>query len=214
MMTRMELKAAAIVEAGYDVMALQYLDYMAAAGEDPRLRFLSELDGHLADGSDVVDLGCGAGEPCTRLLAQRHSVLGVDVSAAQLALAAERVPMARFVKADFAELDLPRASVDAVTAFYSMTHVPRDKHAEVFGRIAGWLRPGGYLLLTLSASGGSHGMQDDFLGVPMYFSGYGPDKSRALLREASFEIVSDEIVPVADAENSTFHWVLARLVPQ
>jgi SAM-dependent methyltransferase len=207
----MEQEAAAIVEAGYDAMALRYLDYMAAAGEDPRLRFLDELDSRLVDESDVVDLGCGAGEPCTRLLAERHSVLGVDVSAAQLALAAEKVPMARFVKADLSGFELPTASIDAVTAFYSMTHVPREKHGDVFRRIAGWLRPSGYLLLTLSASGGSHGVQDDFLGVPMYFSGYGPDKSRELLRAASFDILSDEIVPVADSESSTFHWVLARV---
>jgi len=207
----MDQEPAAIVEAGYDAMAGQYLEYMPAAGEGPRLRFLDELQRRLADGSDVVDLGCGAGVPCTRLLAERHSVLGVDVSAAQLSLATRNVPTARFVKADFADLELPAASIDAVTAFYSMTHVPRDRHREVFGRIAGWLRPGGYLLLTLSASGGSHGVQDDFCGVPMYVSGFAPDMNRELLRAASLDIILDEIVPNADAESSTFQWVLARL---
>jgi ubiquinone/menaquinone biosynthesis C-methylase UbiE len=201
-----------IVETGYDAMAQQYLDYMGATvGEDPRLRFLDELQHRLADGSDVADLGCGAGVPGTRLLADRHSVLGVDVSSAQLALATENVPTARFLKADFSELELPAASIDAVTAFYSMTHVPRELHAEVFGRIASWLRPGGYLLLTLSASGGSNGVQDDFLGVPMFFSGFGPEANRELLQAASFDIVLDEIVPIQDAESSTFQWVLARL---
>jgi SAM-dependent methyltransferase len=200
-----------IVETGYDAMAQQYLDYLEATpGEDPRLRFLAELQDRLADGSDVVDLGCGAGEPGTRLLAERHSVLGVDVSGAQLALAAENVPTARLLRTDFSKLDLPAASLDAVTAFYSMTHVPRDRHGELFGRIASWLRPGGYLLLTLSASGGSDGVQDDFLGVPMYFSGFGPEANRELLRAASLVIVLDEIVSLQDAESSTFQWVLAR----
>jgi ubiquinone/menaquinone biosynthesis C-methylase UbiE len=207
----MDQEPAAIVEAGYDAMAGQYLEYMEAAGKDPRLRFLDELQHRLADGSDVVDLGCGAGVPCTRLLAERHSVLGVDVSAAQLSLATMNVPTARFVKADFSDLELPAASIDAVTAFYSMTHVPRDRHRDTFGRIARWLRPGGYLLLTLSASGGSHGVQDDFCGVPMYFSGFAPDMNRQLLRAASLDIVLDEIVPTADAESSTFQWVLARV---
>src|SRR3954452_13998973 len=62
-----------------------------------------------------------------------------------------------------------------------MTHVHRARHAEVLHRIAGWLRSGGYLLLTLSASGQSDGMQDDFCGVPMYFSGFGPETNRDLL---------------------------------
>jgi len=117
MMASMDQEPVTIVEAGYDVMAVQYLDCMEAAGEDLRLRFLNELQLRLDDGSDVVDLGCGAGEPCTRLLAERHSVLGVDVSATQLALAAKNAPTARLVKADFSELDLPADSVDAVTAF-------------------------------------------------------------------------------------------------
>ena len=117
---------AEIVEAGYDLMAEKYLAYAAATIGDPRQRFLDELMSHLPDGSDVVDLGCGAGIPSTQALAQQHSVLGVDISASQLRLAGRHVPGAEFLKADFAELDLPSASCDAVTAFYSMTHVPRE----------------------------------------------------------------------------------------
>lgn len=200
-----------IVEAGYDAMAEQYLRHMDATVGDARLRFLAELESRLADGSEVVDLGCGAGVPCTRALAERHNVLGVDVSAVQLTLAARQVPRAQFRKADLVELELPDASLDAVTAFYSMTHVPRERHAGVFARIATWLKPGGYLLLTLSARGQSHGVQDDFLGVPMYFSGYGPDRNRELVRSAGLEIVLDEIVAMQEPDaQSSFHWLLAR----
>ncbi len=209
MMHVMKRSPVELVEAGYDVVADEYLRYMAAA-PDPRLRFVDELETRLADGSDVADLGCGAGIPCTRLLAARHTVLGIDVSSAQLVRAAANVPTARLCKADFAELELPPKSLHAVTAFYSLTHVPRDRHGEVFRRIAAWLRPGGYLLVTLSASGESDGVQDDFIGVPMYFSGHAPDVSRGLLQNAGFEIILDEVVPVGDAEDSSFQWVLAR----
>jgi ubiquinone/menaquinone biosynthesis C-methylase UbiE len=205
----MALSPVEIVEAGYDAMAEQYLEYMADAPGDPRLRFLDELQSRLADGSDVADLGCGAGIPCTRLLSERHSVLGVDVSAAQLVLATQNVPAAQFVKGDFACLELPAASLDAVTAFYSLTHVPRVLHAELFRRIASWLRPGGYLLVTLSATGQSNGVQDDFVGVPMYFSGYGPARNRDLLRAAGLDVVIDEIVAIEDSEGSCFQWILA-----
>jgi SAM-dependent methyltransferase len=208
----MDLDPVAVVEAGYDGMADEYLAYMADSGEDPRLRFLPDLMGPLEGRSDVVDLGCGAGIPATRILAQHHSVLGVDVSASQIALARRNVPGAQFRKEDFSHLELPESSVAAVTAFYSLTHVPRGRHAELFHRIAGWLRPGGYLLLTLSASGQSDGMQDDFCGVPMYFSGFGPETNRELLKAASFAIVLDEVVPLDDAERSVFQWVLARRI--
>jgi ubiquinone/menaquinone biosynthesis C-methylase UbiE len=200
-----------IVEAGYDAMAERYLGFVDATVGDPRLRFLDELQRRLADGSAVVDLGCGAGVPCTQLLAGRHSVLGVDVSAAQLTLAAKHVPTAQFRRGDFSELVLPEASLDAVTAFYSMTHVPRERHAEVLQRIASWLKPGGYLLLTLSARGETNGVQDDFIGVPMYFSGYGPDRNRAMLERARLDIVLDEIVTMQEPDTkSSFQWLLAR----
>ena len=200
-----------IIEAGYDAMADQYLAQVAHTVGDPRMRFLDELQGRLNDGSVVVDLGCGAGVPCTQALAQRHSVLGVDVSSEQLRLAAQYVPTAEFRKADFADLDLAEASLDAVTAFYSMTHVPRLRHAELFRRISAWLRHGGYFLLTLSARGETDGVQDNYIGVPMYFSSYGPDVNREMLRAAGFEIILDEIVTMQEPDvQSSFQWLLVR----
>ncbi|PZS25660.1 MAG: class I SAM-dependent methyltransferase [Pseudonocardiales bacterium] len=204
-------KERAIVEQGYDAMADAYLDYMDQRTGDPRLRFLDQLLGRLRSGSQIVDLGCGAGIPCTAKLAEQHNVLGIDISAEQLCRARERIPRARFTKADIAAVDLPPGTLDAVTAFYSLTHIPRVEHAEVFRRIASWMKAGGYLLATLSARGESDGMQDDFVGVPMYFSGYGSDANLRLLDEAGFDIVLNEIVAMNEpGGESSFQWLLAR----
>jgi cyclopropane fatty-acyl-phospholipid synthase-like methyltransferase len=198
-----------MVEAGYDAMADRYLDQVGRTVGDPRIRFLDDLQGRLSDGSAVVDLGCGAGVPCTQALAERHSVVGVDVSSAQLRLAAEYVPAAEFRKVDFTDLDLPAASLDAVTAFYSMTHVSRVDHAGLFQRIAGWLKPGGYFLLTLSARGETDGVQEGFIGVPMYVSSYGPPTNREMLQAAGFEVIVDEIVTMQEPDvQSSFQWLL------
>ena len=75
----------------------------------------------------MLDLGCGNGAKTARLAA-RFDVVGVDLSEEQLRLARAAVPDATFVQADFAELDFPAGSFDAVTAFYSVMHVPRDEH--------------------------------------------------------------------------------------
>jgi len=136
-------------------------------------------------------------------------VLAIDLSARQLELARANVPGATFRKADLSTVDLPDASADAVTAFYSMTHVPRDRHADVLGRVARWLRPGGFLLLTLSARGETDGVHE-FCGVPMFFSGYGPDTNRQLLADAGFSLLLDELVTMQEPNTvSTFQWVLA-----
>ena len=79
----------AIIESGYDAMAARYLaTFGEGVRDDPRVRFVGELAAHLVDGARVLELGCGAGVPATALLAQRFDVVGVDISAAQLALAA------------------------------------------------------------------------------------------------------------------------------
>ncbi len=204
-------KERAIVEQGYDAMADAYLDYMDQMTGDPRLRFLDQLLGRLRSGSQIVDLGCGAGIPCTAKLAEQHNVLGIDISAEQLRRARDRIPSARFTKADIATVDLPPRTLDAVTAFYSLTHIPRVEHAEVFRRIASWLKEDGYLLATLSARGEDDGIQDDFVGVPMYFSGYGPDTNLRLLDEAGFDLVINEIVTMnGPGGEDSFQWLLAR----
>jgi SAM-dependent methyltransferase len=43
-------------------------------------------------------------------------------------------------------LSFPVASFDAVAAFYSLIHVPRDEQAGLLRAIAVWLQPGGLLI--------------------------------------------------------------------
>lgn len=201
----------AIVEAGYDAMADEYLTYSTGIVGDPRARFLAMLEQRLAPGSEVLDLGCGAGIPSTAELAVRHHVLGIDISEAQILRARGNVPSARFEKGDFTTAEIAPGSLDAVTAFYSLTHVPQAEHGELFRRIAGWLRPDGYFLGTLSAHGRSNGVQADFVGVPMFFSGHDAATNRTLLHDGGWEIVVDEVVSMVEPGGaSAFHWVLAR----
>ncbi|MDQ2910121.1 MAG: class I SAM-dependent methyltransferase [Actinomycetota bacterium] len=199
-----------IVQAGYDALGPRFTAWAANIVDDTRHRLLDDFASRLPDGARVLELGCGAGLPATRKLADRFEVVGVDISAAQLALARGNVPQATFVEADFLTLDLPPRSFDGVCAFYSITHVPRDAHAELFRRIATWLEPEGLFLASLSA-GGSNDWTGEWLGVEMFFSGFDADTNRRLLWDAPFALVVDEIVTVEEPEGpATFLWVLAK----
>jgi hypothetical protein len=57
------------------------------------------LRGHLEQRSSVLDVGCGAGIPLTRMLAETFDVTGVDISTRQIELARRNVPNARFITA-------------------------------------------------------------------------------------------------------------------
>ena len=199
-----------IVEAGYDAIAERHLDWMGRIEGDPRERFLIEFSKLLPVGALVLELGCGTGEPSTRLLAERFSVIGVDISGAQLLLAEQHVPRARFVRTDMSNLPFPKSTFAGITAFYSISHLPRDEHGELFRRIGDWLEPGGFFLAALG-TGGSIDWTGEWLGVPMFFSSHDVETNRELLRSAGLEILLDEVVEMFEPESKvTFQWVLAQ----
>jgi len=200
-----------LVGRGYDAIADEYLEWAARVDGDPKLTYLDELSRRLPDGAPVLELGCGAGEPCTRLLAEQFRVTGVDVSEEQIRRARENVPLARFLRADFTELELEDASFDAVAAFYALNHVPRELLGDLFARVRRWLVRGGLFLASLGASD-TAAWTGDWLGTTMFFSGWDPEQNRVLLRAAGFDLLVDDLVTVREPEgDSTFQWVLARV---
>ena len=86
-------------------------------------------------------------------------------------------------------VDLPTASFDAVVAFYSVFHLPRERHSALFHRVHRWLRPHGHLLCTLSDYPEEGYTEDDFFGVTMYWSNYGIDEYRELLTGNGFSLL-------------------------
>ena len=200
----------ALVAAGYDAMTDTWESWKAQIRDDPRDRWCAELVRLLRPGSRVLELGCGGGTEESRMLAERFALTGVDLSREQLRRARERVPGARFVHADLAELERAPGSAEAVVAFYVLNHVPRELLVPLFGRIREWLSSGGLFLATLGASDLLE-WTGDFLGAPSYFSGFQPDVNRQLLADAGLELLRDDVVRIREPEgDATFHWVLAR----
>lgn len=118
-----------IVSQGYDRIAYRYLTWNIedVKGSPAEYRFVPWLLRSLPPGAIVLDLGCGNGTPRTQALAARFRVIGVDLSWIQLSLARAHVPEAVFIQADMMHLNLQPNSLDAVVAFYSIIHVPRQK---------------------------------------------------------------------------------------
>lgn len=197
-----------IVRAGYDRIGTSYRDRSAA--NPVRLTWVERLIDRLPHDSLVVDLGCGSGEPATRLLAQQHRVIGVDASGAQLALARVAVPSGLFVQADMARFSLRANSVDAVASFYATGHIPSHLHAELFSSVASWLRPGGVFLTSIPVSAGDE-TDPDWLGVPMYFGGIGLAACTSALAHAGFELERADTVVEDEGDGRTvpFHWLVA-----
>lgn len=200
------------VEDGYDHVAERYLS--TKDPEDPLiLDALRDLAPLLPPGAAVLDLGCGAGEPAIRWLADKgFAVTGVDVSARQLALARANVPGATFLKADMADLSFPPETFSAVVAFHSIIHVPRTHHKELLRKVYRWLRPGGAFLATMTVTD-YEGRDEDWeeWGAPMVWSHYDANANVTMLRDAGFEVryAEPRTSRGTGSADETWLWVLA-----
>jgi SAM-dependent methyltransferase len=197
-----------IVRRGYDEVAKRYREW--TAGSAVRNRWLDEVESRLRPSARVLELGCGAGTPVAKRLSDGGiDLLGIDSSPAQVALARSAVPRAEFRTADMAQLQFANESFDAVLAFYSITHVPRELHAGLFESIRRWLRPGGIFVASLGTRDCA-GWTGDWLGTTMYFSHFDAATNLDLLQQAGFLIERQEIVAEdEDGELVDFLWVVA-----
>ena len=174
----------ALVKRSYDECAAAYAG-ARAADPGPAVRKLSGL---LRQGAAVLDIGCGAGVPVARTLAERHQVTGVDLSPEMVRLARNNVPAAEFRCADIMSANFASGSFDGVVAFYSVFHLPREEHSRLFRKVHQWLKPAGYLLCTL-AYANEEGYLEDFHGTTMYWSNYSLDEYVTILGDVGFEVL-------------------------
>jgi SAM-dependent methyltransferase len=187
----------ALVRRGYDHCAAAY-DGARRRDAQPELAMLI---GCLDDGAAVLDVGCGAGIPVARDLAQRFSVAGVDISRSMIDRARANVPGGTFIHGDIMSVDFPPSHFDAVVAFYSVFHLPREEHGELFRRIHYWLKPKGHLMATVSIWNEAAYTEDDFFGVTMYWSNYSLGEYEKMLSRLGFDLL--EVTTVGHGYDET-----------
>ncbi len=247
----------------YDAIAEQYLSWSVShqselpSHNNPRLRYLEKLLSLLQSPTTatVLDLGCGAGVPCTQILARRcyhGKVVGVDSSNAQIELArkyvlgqqqigsgekagdgennsvkgeegedAGKMAEVELKVAEMTALTFPPGSFDAVVAFYSVVHLPRDELKGLLAQIAEWLvsenkvsGQRGYLLLNLGTTDNPGAYNRQWLGSSdghMFWSSFDSATNLDIIENAGLEVVESAIVE--DKEDGTpvpFLWVLAK----
>lgn len=199
------------VRRGYDVISDAYLVWNDVDDFQARTAYVERFREALPEGSDVLDLGCGAGIPVMKALVDRYRVTGVDLSARQLELARSLVPAATLVQGDMCTIRFPDASFDGAIAVHSITHVPRERHAALFAQIYAWLRVGGLFVACLGASDAPGAVDEDWLGAPMYFSHFDADENRRLVAAAGFALERDDVVSQEEhGQECRFLWISAR----
>lgn len=184
--------------AAYDAIATQWLAARTQLGARER-EVLEAFARDLPDGARILDLGCGTGRPIAEWLMQRgYRVTGVDQSAEMLAQARRLLPDGDWQLARIEDFTTAER-FDAVIAWDSLFHVPRERLPEIFARVATYLEPGGRFACTLGGS--AHpAFTDRMFDVEFFYDSPPPEESRTLLRDVGLEPSLETMLNLPDGQ--------------
>ncbi|HEX4092456.1 MAG TPA: class I SAM-dependent methyltransferase [Trebonia sp.] len=142
--------------AAYDAIAAVYADQFKDTLDDrPTERALLAAFAEKVQRGPagiVADLGCGPGHIAAHLNSLGLSVLGVDQSAEMIAIGRLRYPEVGFALSSITRLGLADGSCRGVLSRSSIIHLPPPLLPTALAEIARVLAPGGWLLLSFSAT--------------------------------------------------------------
>lgn len=176
-----------LVSEGYDKVADEYL--ATRSEEDPEVKLLPDFMKRLPVGARVLDAGCGAGEPITRILSEKFKVTGVDISKKQVEIAREMLPYCEFIWQDMSTLTFPDEYFDGIVSYYAIPHVPREEHKGLLENFYRMLKPNGIALLCFGTTDDPGKVVDDFFGVKMYWSSFDAGTNIEMLKEVGYNVI-------------------------
>ena len=158
---------------------------------------------------ELLDLGCGAGEPVARYFIDHlWTVTGVDFSEQMLELASTYVPEMKTHHADISHVEFNKHQFNAITATYSLFHVPAVEHFKLFENIYHWLNKDGKALFTYATEDYTGSKEFDgyktFMEQELFYSHKTTDALYQDLEKIGFKIDSTEYKNIG---NETFLWV-------
>lgn len=137
---------------------------------------------------DILDLGCGNGEPFTRaLLESSASLTGVDFSPEMIALCQNRYPDATWIEQDLRHLNLAPVRFDGIICWGTIFHLTQEDQRDLISKMGALLRPGGVLLMT---SGDKAGEGEGYVGdAKIYHASLSVDDYRTAMEQAGLNVL-------------------------
>lgn len=143
--------------------------------------------------ADILDLGCGNGYPYDSFFVNKnYKLTGVDFSQRFISEAKNNNPNAHYYCCDMRNFKYMH-KYHCIMALYSIIHLPREEHSDLFQQIYDSLEDNGIFLLTLRAEdAGKIKTKDDFCGEKMIWSYYDYAHYLQVLKKIGFKLIDSK----------------------
>lgn len=171
--------------------------------------YLNLITKHIPANGDILDLGCGTGEPIARFFIESgYKLTGVDGSSKMIALCKKRFPDHQWIVSDMRDIRLQK-KFDAILAWHSFFHLDQDSQRKMFKIFESHIKPNGILAFT---SGDEEGeVWSDNGGQSLYHASLSTKEYESLLKDSSFKVLIHKVRDPQCGEATV--WVAQKVHP-
>ncbi|RIK40108.1 MAG: class I SAM-dependent methyltransferase [Chloroflexi bacterium] len=156
----------------------------------------------------LLEIGAGTGHDSKFFQDNGLTVTCVDLSPAMVEHCRAKGLNAHVM--DFASIDFPPLSFDALYAMNCLLHVPRRDFPAILAKLYNLLKPGGIFYLGQYGGVDQEGVwEGDHYEPKRFFSRYLDDQIQAILTQV-FDLVSFNAVPIDDGSEGHFQSLILR----
>jgi len=179
------------VQEGYSLVAKAYRDQKD--GSYSQLPLFLEWLNHPNNQGQILELGCASGYPIAKtILETPRNYLGIDLSKEQITLAQKEFPQwkDKFQVGEMVEYcrNSPAKTYTGIISLFSIRHVPRIYHVELFTQMYRLLAQEGLVLLDCPLYC-DEGCDTWFEEMPMYWSSFSQEWVLLTFKELGFTLI-------------------------
>jgi SAM-dependent methyltransferase len=158
----------------------------------PERQWLERFIRTIPKGGEILDLGCGGGEPIDRFLVDRgYRLTGIDLAPSMISLARTRFFRHKWIEADMRKFGAESSAYDGIIAWSSLFHLEAEMQEKLIQRIGVWLKRGGVALFN---SGPDRGISiGEIAGEELFHASLSPGEYRAVFARSGLAEIAHKI---------------------
>ncbi|MEM1243370.1 MAG: class I SAM-dependent methyltransferase [Pseudomonadota bacterium] len=169
-------------------------------------RYLDYIISKIPVNSQVLDIGCGTGEPIAKyFIAKNFQLTGIDASSKMIQLCKTRFPQAKWHCQDMRKLKLD-TTFDLIIAWHSLFHLPQNEQKSTLSLLASYLKKHSLLVFTTGYEEAEEWSNNG--GYDLYQASLSIESYQKILQENGLKILMQKIRD-PDCGNATV-WIAQK----